>query len=125
MVEKQTVREAQIENATFIINIPTDDGGNIRKGIRHAMDSPKHEELHNNVFYVYDDYDFKVISREDYLEIIITEARFDIRLHRYINTSKIKSAVINILYRSENIKCIGNFDIKEHYLIKASTNHDT
>lgn len=120
----EIVREVQIENTSLIINVPKDNGGDIKAGVRYALNSPKHGDVYDRLFYVDSDYDIKVIPRDEFLEVIATNLDFSIRLHKNISYDNIDSAIKNILYRSDNLICVGNYNIREHYLIEAKQNED-
>lgn len=114
-----TVKEVKIKDVTILLNVQKDEAGDIKKEIRHSLDSPDHGELTNNIHYMYDDYKFEVISRSNALEIIVYYADLTIRLDKYVPNSNIETVVKNIIKMSNNVLGVGNICIDEYYLIDA------
>lgn len=112
-------RQVDIENLTLILKVPLEDGDNIKKGIRHALDPEEGHYGSKDLHYIGDEYDYVVNRREGHLEVIITGMSAVVRMNKYTSGPRIRTTAKSILSKSEAVTAIGEFDIREHYTTVA------
>lgn len=116
---KEVVKEVKVENATIITLVPKDEASNLEKEIRHRLDSDKHKRLIGEIKYVDEDYNTKVVEREDHLEVIVTGMDVTIWMKEDTPEENIPDCCAWTLGVSKDVITTGGFNIREHYNIEA------
>lgn len=114
------VKIVPIENLTVILTIPKSQASNIRKEIRHRLDSPNHSYKSGRINYVFDRYDIQRIDRGDVLEVIATNINAVLAMSNSVEASLAKTRCKEILEESDDVDAVGKFRLGEQFYIEVN-----
>lgn len=116
--DEQLVREAVVKNATIIVRVPKGETNNLKKEIRHILDSTSHSPEKGELTYVGPDYKTQEVDRDEYVEVIVTGLECTIRMGESISEHNVGATCRWVLDCSTSVIAVGGFRLEDHYRVK-------